>query len=56
MRLAEETLIKVLATQYVFLETGNVNQLQSLKTMSTKFLCCDQLYDYGNFPRCLVFS
>ena len=42
--------------QYVFLETGNVNQLQSLKTMSTKFLCCDQLYDYGNFPRCLVFS
>ena len=39
----------------IILETGNMNQVHALKTMSSKYICCDEVSDDGIFPRCLVF-
>lgn len=43
-------------SEYVFLETGSINQVQSLKTLSSEYYCCDEVLDDGNFPRCLTFK
>ena len=39
----------------IILETGNIQQVNALKIMSAKYTCCDEVYDDGGFPRCLVF-
>ena len=39
----------------IILETGNIQQVNALKTMSSKYICCDEVHDDGDFPRCLVF-
>ena len=44
-----------LMCEYIILEIGSLNQLQSLQSMSKNFTLCDKVYDDGNFPRCLVF-
>ena len=41
--------------RYIVLETGSLNQVESLKTLSSEFTCCDEILDGGSFPRCLVF-
>lgn len=41
--------------EYVILETGSMNQVQSLQFMSKNFTLCSKIYDDGNFPRCLTF-
>ena len=41
--------------EYIILETGSINQVQSLKNISRNFICCDEILNNGNFPRCLVF-
>ncbi|MBQ7220844.1 MAG: peptide chain release factor N(5)-glutamine methyltransferase [Synergistaceae bacterium] len=48
--LAEKT-----ESEYIILETGSIFQVQFLQSMSSKFMCCDEVLDDGNFPRCLVF-
>ena len=40
----------------IILETGNIKQVHALKTMADKYICCDEVRDAGNFPRCLVFT
>ncbi len=39
----------------IILETGNIQQVSALKTMSGSYICCDEVRDHGDFPRCLVF-
>ena len=39
----------------IILETGNFEQVSALKTMSSKYVCCDEICDDGGFPRCLLF-
>lgn len=41
--------------RYIILETGSLNQVESLKTFTSDFSFCDEIFDGGNFPRCLVF-
>ena len=41
--------------RYIVLETGSINQVESLKTLTSEFTFCDEVLDGGNFPRCLVF-
>jgi len=43
-------------SQCIILETGNLQQVNVLKTMSNKYICCDEVCDDGGFPRCLVFT
>ena len=40
----------------IILETGNIQQVNALKTMSSKYMCCDEVRDDGCFSRCLVFT
>ena len=40
----------------IILETGNLQQVNALKSMSSKYVCCDEVLDDGGFPRCLVFT
>lgn len=40
---------------YIVLETGSLNQVQSLKSFGCEFSCCDEVLDNSNFPRALVF-
>ena len=40
----------------IILETGNFQQVHALRTMSSKYMCCDEVRDDGCFPRCLVFT
>ena len=42
-------------TDCIILETGSMNQVQALRTISMDFICCDEVYDDGDFPRCLMF-
>ena len=41
---------------YIILEIGNMNQVQALKNFDDEdeFEFVDEIYDMGNFPRCLV--
>ena len=45
-----------LKCEYIILEIGSINQVQSLQSISNKFALCDKIFDDGNFPRCLVFK
>ena len=38
---------------YIILEMGDINQVNALKSHE-KFVCIDEIYDAGNFPRCLI--
>ncbi|MBQ7594826.1 MAG: peptide chain release factor N(5)-glutamine methyltransferase [Synergistaceae bacterium] len=40
---------------YIILETGSINQVQSLKSFHDEFDFVDEIFDTGNFPRCLIF-
>ena len=40
----------------IILETGSPQQVHALKTMCSNYVCCDEVYDDGGFPRCLVFT
>ena len=40
---------------YIILETGNINQVQALKSFHDDFEFVDEIFDAGNFPRCLIF-
>ena len=43
------------ASECIILETGSIHQVQALKTLSDEFICCDEIRDDGDFPRCLIF-
>ena len=42
--------------QCIILETGNLQQVNALKTINSKYICIDEVLDDGGFPRCLVFT
>ncbi len=39
---------------YIILEMGNINQANALKNLYGNFEFIDEVYDAGNFPRCLI--
>ena len=39
---------------YIILEMGNINQVNTLKNFDGEFEFIDEIYDTGNFPRCLI--
>ena len=41
---------------YIILETGNINQVQALKSFHDEFEFVSEIFDAGNFPRCLIFK
>ena len=43
------------ADGYIILETGNLEQVNTLKNLDENFIFEDEFLDTGNFPRCLVF-
>ena len=44
-----------LGCELVVLETGSMNQVESLRTFSQDFMLCDEVMDSSGFPRGLVF-
>ena len=60
-----ETLIEIVTAMTVFgvisygifdFMANQTIHLHALKTISTKYMCCDEVCDDGGFPRCLVFT
>lgn len=49
------SLAESLNCELVILETGSMNQVESLRVFSEGFSLCDEIFDDGNFPRGLVF-
>ena len=39
---------------YLILETGNIEQVHALESMSNDFMFVREVYDSNNFPRCIV--
>lgn len=39
---------------YIIFETGNMNQVHALESMSKDFMFLREFYDENNFPRCIV--
>ena len=48
--------IRILEPQgYIILETGNIQQVNSLKVFDDDFIFTGEVFDDGNFPRALIF-
>ena len=39
---------------YIIFEMGNLNQINIIKNFSDDFVFVDEIFDTGNFPRCLI--
>ena len=40
---------------YIILETGDIKQVEALKNFHDEFNFAGEIFDAGNFPRCLIF-
>ena len=47
--------MKILKSKgYIIFEMGNLNQINIVKNFSDDFVFVDEIFDTGNFPRCLI--
>ena len=47
--------MKILKSKgYIIFEMGNLNQINIVKKFSDDFVFVDEIFDTGNFPRCLI--
>lgn len=47
--------MKILKSKgYIIFEMGNLNQINIIKNFSDDFVFIDEVFDTGNFPRCLI--
>ena len=39
---------------YIIFETGNLEQVNFFRNLNDDFVFEDEIFDYGNFPRCVI--